>query len=58
LRPRLLSLVGVSRVKLIGGKQKQFQVLVDPNKLSDYGLSLQQVAAAAPANNANAAATF
>ena len=45
VRPRLLGVPGVAQVMIIGGETKQFQVLVDPAKLRDYGLTLQQVTA-------------
>src|SRR5215207_5551275 len=58
VRPRLLGVTGVSQVMIIGGETKQYQVLVDPAKLADYGLSLEQVTEAVAASNANAAGGF
>ena len=58
VRPRLLGVAGVSQVMIIGGEKKQFQVLIDPAKLADYGLSLDEVAQAVGASNANAAGGF
>ena len=58
VRPRLLGVPGVSQVMIIGGETKQFQVLVDPAKLADYGLTLEQVTEAVSASNANAAGGF
>jgi CzcA family heavy metal efflux pump len=58
VRPRLLGVSGVSQVMIIGGESKQFQVLVDPAKLADYGLTLEQVVEAVTASNANAAGGF
>src|SRR5215204_5678559 len=58
VRPRLLGVTGVSQVMMIGGDMKQFQVLVDPAKLADYGIALEQVAEAVGASNANAAGGF
>ena len=58
LRPRLLSIAGVSQVTLIGGEQKQFQALVDPAKLADYGMTLKEVSDAVAAANANAGGGF
>ena len=58
VRPRLLGVTGVSQVMIIGGDTKQFQVLVDPAKLADYGVTLEQVVEAVTASNANAAGGF
>ncbi len=58
VRPRLLGVAGVSQVMIIGGEKKQFQVLIDPAKLADYGLSLDEVSKAVSASNANAAGGF
>ena len=43
LRYELTSIDGVSEVASIGGFVKQYQVNVDPNKLANYGISLQQI---------------
>ncbi|MEP7274286.1 MAG: efflux RND transporter permease subunit, partial [Acidobacteriota bacterium] len=51
VRPRLLGVAGVSQVMIIGGEKKQFQVLIDPAKLADYGLSLDEVTRAVGASN-------
>jgi len=58
VRPRLLGVSGVSQVMIIGGETKQYQVLVDPAKLADYKLSLEQVTEAVGAANANASGGF
>ncbi|MBI3941145.1 MAG: efflux RND transporter permease subunit [Acidobacteria bacterium] len=58
VRPRLLGVAGVSQVMIIGGELKQFQVLVDPAKLTNYGLTLKQVADAVAAANANSSGGF
>ncbi|HWP43677.1 MAG TPA: efflux RND transporter permease subunit, partial [Blastocatellia bacterium] len=58
VRPRLLGVGGVSQVTIIGGEMKQFQVLVNPTKLADYGLTLKQVTEAVAASNANAGGGF
>jgi Cu(I)/Ag(I) efflux system membrane protein CusA/SilA len=42
---------GVAEVASVGGFVKQYQVIVDPQKLKAYGLSLAQVTAAIHASN-------
>ncbi|OAN55966.1 multidrug transporter AcrB [Paramagnetospirillum marisnigri] len=39
IRPRLLSIPGISQVIPIGGEVKQYQVMVSPSRLSAMGLS-------------------
>jgi CzcA family heavy metal efflux pump len=58
IRMRLMAIPGVSNVVIYGKGIKQYQVLVDPNKLKDYNLSLQAVVDAAQKSNANAAGGF
>ncbi len=58
VRPRLLGVSGVSQVMIIGGETKQYQVMVDPAKLADYRLSLEEVTKAVGSSNANAAGGF
>ena len=43
LRYALQSVPGVAEVASIGGFQKQYQVTVDPNKLTSYGVPLNMV---------------
>ena len=43
IKPRLLSVPGVTEVNSWGGFEKQYHVLVDPNRLAQYGLSLAGV---------------
>ncbi len=47
LRPRLLAVSGVANVAVFGGEIKQLQVQFLPEKLVQYGLSLNEVVAAA-----------
>ena len=54
VRRRLLAVPGVSQVIPIGGEVKQYQVLVSPERLRAYGVSLQDVLLAAEGSNANA----
>ena len=58
VRPRLLGVPGVAQVMIIGGDTKQFQVLVDPAKLRDYGLTLEEVTDAVAASNVNSSGGF
>jgi HME family heavy-metal exporter len=58
VRPRLLQRPGVAEVIVMGGEKKQYQVLADPTKLLEYGVSLQQVEAAIRANNLNTSGGF
>ena len=58
VRPRLLKLPGIAEVIVMGGDIKQYQVLVDPAKLQEYNVSLQEVEAAIKANNMNASGGF
>ncbi len=53
IRPRLLSVPGISQVTVIGGQVKQFQMLLDPNQLTRYGLTLNDVQAAVTGSNVN-----
>lgn len=43
LRPRLMTIPGVSQVISIGGGLKQYQILVSAEKLNQYQLSIDQV---------------
>jgi CzcA family heavy metal efflux pump len=47
IKPRLLSSQGVSDVSVYGGEIKQYQIQVSPEKLVQFGLSLQDVVSAA-----------
>ncbi|HEY9853844.1 MAG TPA: efflux RND transporter permease subunit [Leptolyngbyaceae cyanobacterium] len=51
---RLLAVPGVSQVTAYGGDVRQYQVLVDPEKLKAFNVSLEDVVEATKAANANA----
>ncbi len=58
LRPRILKMPGVAEVIVLGGDRKQYQVLVDPQKLDEYRVSLHDVETAIRSNNLNASGGF
>lgn len=55
---RLQSIPGVANVVAIGGDMKQFQVVVDPEKLAAHGLALDEVTHAVEGSNENTSAGF
>lgn len=54
VRPLLRSIPGVAEINSQGGFAKQYQVLVNPDKLRHFGLSVADVYQAVGSNNANA----
>ena len=58
IRPRLLKEQGVAEVIVLGGDRKQYQVLVDPDKMLELGVTLQDVDRAIQENNLNASGGF
>ncbi|MEO6028326.1 MAG: efflux RND transporter permease subunit [Candidatus Binatia bacterium] len=58
IRPRLLALGGVASVVSIGGDVKQYQVLLDPARLSAYGLTAEDIRTALTRSNVNAPGGF
>ena len=53
VRQRLLTLPGVSQVFTMGGGRKQFQILVNPNDMLRYGVTLHDVKQAVSESNQN-----
>ncbi|MGH9647779.1 MAG: efflux RND transporter permease subunit, partial [Bryobacteraceae bacterium] len=53
IKPQLRTLPGVSEVNSWGGETKQFQIIVDPALLQQYGLTLHDVASRVEENNTN-----
>ena len=43
VRPRLMGVPGVANVSVFGQRERQLQVLVDPERLRAHGVSLQQI---------------
>lgn len=58
LKPRLLSIPGVSQVISIGGDLKQYHVLVNPDKLRQNGVTLHEVEAAVQETNTSSSGGF
>src|ERR1700684_145799 len=53
IKPQLRTLPGVSEINAWGGQTKQFQIVVDPARLQQYGLTLHDVAIRVEENNTN-----
>jgi len=51
VRPALQAVAGVAEVASVGGFERQYQIVLDPNRLAGYGLSLGDVTRAV--SNAN-----
>lgn len=58
IRQRLLAIPGVSQITVIGGDVKQFQVLLDPNKMIYHDVSLHEVREALENANVNSTGGF
>ena len=56
VEPRLERLNGVATVSIIGGRQQEVEVLVDPEALAHYNLSLDAITGALGRQNYNVAA--
>src|SRR6202165_3861344 len=53
IKGQLRTIPGVSEINAWGGQTKQFQIVVDPLLLEQYGLTLHDVAARIEGNNTN-----
>ncbi len=53
LRPQLLTVPGVAEVNTWGGRRRQYQVIVDPLRLLEHELTLDDVVQALRQNNQN-----
>ncbi|HSW39340.1 MAG TPA: efflux RND transporter permease subunit [Acidobacteriota bacterium] len=58
LHRRLMAVPGVSQVTLIGGSEKQYQILLKPAQMHIHNISLQEVESALQEANRNASAGF
>lgn len=58
IRRRLLSIPGVSQITIQGGELRQYQVLIDPAKLSAFDVTLHDVQTAIDESNVNSSGGF
>lgn len=58
VRNRLLAIPGVAAVEILGGYLRQFQVQLDPDRMSARGVTLDEVMHAVEGSNTNAAGGF
>ncbi|MHB0970441.1 MAG: efflux RND transporter permease subunit [Thermoanaerobaculia bacterium] len=58
VRRRILAVPGVSQVVPTGGDTKQYQVVVRPDRLAAYNVTIDEVVDAVAATNANSSAGF
>lgn len=55
IRPRILATGGVAQVTVLGGEIKEYQILLNPDKMKHYGVGLNEVYAAVQNMNQNTA---
>lgn len=58
IRPRLMTIPGVAQVINIGGGVKQYQVLVSPERLRQFGVTIEEVSDALEESNVNTTGGF
>ena len=58
VRPLLRTVLGVADVISFGGRVKQFQVIVNPDRLTSFSISLKELFEALQKNNSNANGNF
>ncbi|BAY59355.1 cation efflux system protein (plasmid) [Leptolyngbya boryana NIES-2135] len=58
VKNRLLAVPGVSNVVIFGGDERQYQVLINPDKLKAFNVTLDDVVKATSAANSNAPGGF
>jgi cobalt-zinc-cadmium resistance protein CzcA len=58
VRRQLLGVKGVAEVSSFGGKLKQYEIAINPNKLQSYGISINDVFTAVEKNNQNTGGAY
>ncbi len=58
VRRQLIGVKGVAEVSSFGGKLKQYEIAVDPNKLQSYGLTVNDVFTSLEKNNQNTGGAY
>ncbi len=58
VRRQLLGVNGVAEVSSFGGKLKQYEIAVNPNKLQSYNITIQDVFTALEKNNQNTGGAY
>ncbi|GEM53372.1 acriflavine resistance protein B [Empedobacter brevis NBRC 14943 = ATCC 43319] len=58
VRRQLLSVKGVAEVSSFGGKLKQYEIAVNPDKLNAYGISINDIFSALEENNQNTGGAY
>jgi len=58
VRRQLLGVKGVAEVSSMGGKLKQYEISVNPNKLQSYGITINDVFTALESNNQNTGGAY
>ncbi len=56
IRPALQAVSGVAEIASVGGFERQYQIVIDPNRLASYGLSLGDVTQAVRSANSEVGA--
>lgn len=58
IKPQLRNVSGVTEINSIGGYAREYQIAPSPERLSSYGLTMQDVVTALQRNNANVGAGY
>ncbi len=58
VRRQLLGVQGVAEVSSFGGKLKQYEIAINPNKLNAYGITINDVFTAVESNNQNTGGAY